>query len=174
MRKHFLVATALLITAAIGSTMMLVPGVGTVESLTTETSTKAPPAPDFGSSVSISDARLVLPARAGDPATVQLRVSNLGPNPVHVTGVGVQHGQGERILETTGPNMMPIEHVPVTPGGSAAFGPGSSQIVLTNYDSNVVPGAKLMLAVTFATADVISVPLTVVAAGGSTGFVRNS
>ena len=121
----------------------------------------APPAPAFGSTIEVENARLVLPATAGRPAVVHFAVSNLGQDTVFVTAVNVEHTRAAEMYDTERPSPLEIANVPVQPGETVQFGTGEQQLVLADYDSFVVPGAELRMVLTFGNAEAVAVPLPV-------------
>ncbi len=129
--------------------------------------TVASNAPEFGSTVKVSDARLVLAPVAGEPARVYFDVTNSGEKGLYITQVTVEHGSDDAMIaRIDGPVNDDIANIPVNPGETVSFGPNARQAVLTSYDSSVVPGAKVDMRLTFGTSDSMIVPMEVMASEG--------
>lgn len=123
--------------------------------------TSAPPAPEFGTVAQVSNARLVLPAVAGEPAAVYLQLTNAGENDLVVSGVGVEHAERAVLDRGGGPAASEAANVNVLPGQSLQFTPEGYHIAAIGYDSTVVPGATVDVTLTFGTAGTVTVPANV-------------
>jgi len=119
-----------------------------------DSDTEQPTAPDFGSqadpAVAIENARLVLPARAGNPATVYFDVRSLGQRNLVIREVNVEHAGRVGLFDAEGPQIGRIENVSIEPGATLRFAPDARHLVASDYDSNVVPGASVEVTVTLA------------------------
>lgn len=121
------------------------------------------PAPeaDFGSVVTVSDARITLPARAGNPAAVHLEITNRGNSNLYLSEILVEHGGRAQLTDISRQTPKPSDNVEIAPGQTLRFGREGDQAILTNYDENVVPGAELTVELVFGNGESLSVPATV-------------
>ncbi|MBI1404346.1 MAG: copper chaperone PCu(A)C [Porphyrobacter sp.] len=125
--------------------------------------TEAAQAPDFGSTIRVSNARIVLPGGDGDRAHVYFDLANTGTQTVQLTQVRLAHGTGTGMAETGGPAWTPVAALPVEAGATLSFQPGGDFAVISDYDSSVVPGAAIDVTLVFGTSGEVSVPATVFA-----------
>ena len=125
--------------------------------------TTAPSAPDFGSTVTIENPRLVLPPEAGEPARIYFDISNTGESNVYIAEVAIEHGDETTLARTEGPVADNLANMPINQGQTVVFGPDSDQAILTDYDSSVVPGAEVRMRLTFGNAETVTVPMEVYA-----------
>lgn len=128
-----------------------------------------PPDADFGSIVTIGDARVALPATAGDPAGVLFDITNRGERTIFLSDVVVQHGGRAQLTDLSHPDPKPLDTVEIEPGQTLRFGPEAGRAVLIDYDENVVPGAEVAVEFTFGNGESLSVPATVDAARQEVG-----
>ncbi|WP_305096536.1 hypothetical protein [Croceibacterium aestuarii] len=163
MQKHWMKIAVVAVIAVIGAVLFFAP-------FTADDETTAPPAPDFASVAAVENARLVLPPDAGEPARISFDVRNLAAdNTLYITGVAVENSSGAVLGSPERPVTESLAQVPVPPGETVSFGSGESQVVLANYNSEVVPGARVNMRLTFGDADSLVVPMTVEYAGAGTG-----
>ena len=123
-----------------------------------------PPDADFGSVVTIADARIALPATAGDPAAVLFDITNRGQRTVFLSDVVVEHGGRAQLTDLSHPDPKPLDTVEIEPGQTLRFGPEAGRAVLTDYDEYVVPGAAVTVEFTFGNGESLSVRAAVEAA----------
>lgn len=121
------------------------------------------PAPDadFGSIVTVSNARIALPTRAGDPAAVLVEITNRGNRNIYLSEVIVEHGGRAELTDFSHPAPKQLDSVDIAPGETARFGRRGEHAILTEYDENVVPGAEVTVEFTFANGESLSAPATV-------------
>ncbi len=131
--------------------------------------TEAPNAPNFGSTVRVSHARVVLPPSVPGTAAVYFDLANTGSNTVHLTQVAVEHATSVRMADTRTPNSMSLSNVPVAAGQTLSFAPRSRYVLAANYDPNMVPGAKARVTLTFDTSGTLTVAAAVEAGTGPNG-----
>lgn len=156
MKKRVLLAPVLVVAGVAATGLFIFPLVSPQEYA-------APPAPDFGSTVAVRNARLVLPPVAGQPASIQFELNNLGNEvPVALTALTVEHARAVEMVDPDRPVPLKIANVPVEPGETVEFGTGERQVLLAGYDSSVVPGAEVRMILTFGNSGSLTAPLTVV------------
>lgn len=127
----------------------------------TESDTEAPVAPDFGSIVRVENSRIVLPGSDGTAARVYFDVTNVGDQTVQLTEVRLAHASATGMQETGGPAWMPVATLPIEPGETLSLNPDGEFVVVSNYDSNVVPGALIDVTLVFGTSATVTVPTQV-------------
>ena len=125
-----------------------------------------PPEADFGSIVTVSNARIVLPATAGNPAAVHLDIANRGERNVYLSEILVEHGGRAQLTDISRQTPKPSDNVDIAPGQTLRFGRGGERAILTGYDAYVVPGAEVTVELVFGNGESLSVPATVEAASG--------
>lgn len=161
MRKHTVVVAVVAVLAVIGALLFFVP-------YGQDDDTSYSNAPDIASRASVENARLVLPLDAGEPARVYFDVTNRAADfTLFVTDVAVEDSLGSMIASPQGPVTTKQAKVPVSPGETVRFGAEDMPVVLTNYNSDVVPGAQVRMRLTFGDADTLTVPMTVEYADGN-------
>lgn len=154
--KRSWIAPILVVVAVVAAVVWFAP-------LFPDDDTSAPPAPEFGSAVTVENARLVLPPEAGEPARIYFDISNMGERNVYIAEVAVEHADGVMIANIEGPVAANMANVPVNEGETVVFGPNAEQVILTDYDSNVVPGADVRMRLTFGNSESLTVPMQVYA-----------
>ena len=128
----------------------------------TEGQTTAPPAPEFHQNTLVERGALVLPPVAGQPARIYFEVTDRGDeNAVCIREVAIEHPDVAKPFETRGPDMRRLANVPIHQGETVEFGLGERQVVLSDYDSDVVPGATLAMRLIFSNGEAVSTPLVV-------------
>ncbi len=94
-------------------------------------------------SVVVSEGRLVLPPRARQPAQLYLKIANRGTNAIYVTAVAVRQAREADFFDTSRPSPLRVENVMVEPGQVVSIEPGTRAAQVTDYSSDVVPGAMV-------------------------------
>ncbi|MBU1253834.1 MAG: copper chaperone PCu(A)C [Alphaproteobacteria bacterium] len=155
--KHKWKIIALAVAAAIAAVLLFMPP------LVPDGDTEAPPAPEFGSQVRIDEARLVLPTRAGAPARVYFDITNVGEGHIYISEVAVEHGDNATMTSFEGDDPQGLSTVSIERGETVVFGPESERRILTDYDSNIVPGTEIRMRLTFGNAETVTVPMRVYA-----------
>lgn len=123
-----------------------------------------PPEADFGSVVTVSNARIVLPETAGNPAAVHLDITNRGDSNLYLSEILVEHGGRAQLTDISRQTPKPSDNVAIGPGQTLRFGRGGERAILTGYDAYVVPGAEVTVELVFGNGESLSVPATVEAA----------
>lgn len=119
-------------------------------------------APDFEQTVAIEPGTLVLPTVAGAPATIHFDATNVGEkNAVYIRAVSIEHTDHATMFTPRGADIRRLSNVPIHPGETVTFGSATNQLVLSDYDSSVVPGTSLRMRIGLSNGQVVDVPLTV-------------
>lgn len=160
MSKHKWLIVALVLGGLIATLLLAWP----VWQTGTRSDTEAPQAPDFSSTIRVGNPQIVLPERAGDPARVYFDLANVGERTVQLTEVRLAHASATEMQDTQGPAWTPVAALPVDPGATLSFNPDGQFAVISNYDSNVVPGAMIDVTLVFGTSGTVTVPTEVVKA----------
>ncbi|MEQ5786836.1 copper chaperone PCu(A)C [Erythrobacter sp. NFXS35] len=157
MSKHKWLIAALIVGGLIATIMLLWPlwQTGTISG------TEASQAPDFGSTIRVENPRIMLPERAGDGARIYLDITNVGDQTTVLSEVRLAHASATGIQEIEGPAWMPVANLPIEPGETLSLNPDGEFAVVSNYDSNVVPGAMIDVSLVFGTSATITVPAQV-------------
>lgn len=122
---------------------------------------EAPVAPRFSAVAVIDDARVVLPPVAGGAAAIYFTISNRGKDTLFITKVEFANGSGTALAETGGVEPTRLSNQPIDPGETVRLEPGTGHVVLTDYDSNVVPGAVSEMTLTFQNGQTVKIPAKV-------------
>lgn len=157
MNRHKWLIAVLVPAVLVASVMFVFPALQTL----TESDTEAPIAPEFGSTVRVSNPQFVLPERADDPARVYFDLTNVGQQTVHLTQVRIARANEADIQDTQGPAWKPVANLPLPPGETLSLNPGGTFAVISDYDSSVVPGETVNITLVFDTASRITVPAMV-------------
>ena len=119
-------------------------------------------APETKPGVKVTEARLVLPAVAGNPGAAYLVLDNQSKSVISVAAVAIE-GAGKTELHTA--NMKVADHAEAEPGTALAFAPGQLHVMVFSVDSRLVAGGETELTVVFSDGDKLSVPAKVQGAG---------
>ncbi|WP_296716982.1 copper chaperone PCu(A)C [Erythrobacter sp.] len=157
MSKHKWLIAVLIIGGLVGAVMLLWP----LWQTATESDTEASQAPDFGSTIRVESPRIMLPERAGGAARVYLDITNIGEQTALLTEVRLAHASATGMQETEGPAWMPVANLAIEPGETLSLHPDGEFAAISNYDSNVVPGAMIDVTLVFGTSAAITVPAQV-------------
>lgn len=136
--------------------------------------TEAPPAPHFGSTVSVSNARLIMPAKAGEPAALYFDLSNKGSGGVALRKVAVEHAANASIAHAPQPVDEAAATLNVSPGETVSLGPEGAYVAVSGYDSSVVPGAVVKVQLGFGTSATLDTTAQVQSAVGQNGRVNDA
>ena len=112
-------------------------------------------APDAKPGVTVTDARLVLPAVAGNPGAAYLTLTNQSSAMVSVAAVAIA-GAGKTELHTA--EMKVADHAEAEPRTTLAFAPGQLHVMVYSLDSKLAAGGETELTVVFSDGDKLSVP----------------
>jgi copper(I)-binding protein len=121
--------------------------------------------PDAPEGISVANARLMLPAVAGNPGAVYFDVANTGNSGKMVRAASVAGAGNAMMHTTTEGGMQETLQVMVPPGGSVKFEPGGAHVMAMNLADTVTAGSKAEVTLTFVGGDKISFPADVRAAG---------
>ena len=168
MTKNRIALLLLALLAVAGLVFMFVPTVPIVTE--TDAGLRAPPDP--AERIEVSDPLLVLPSRAGDPAFVQMEITNVSNGSLVVTDVAVRKRDDSRIFNLETPARSPIAALQLDEGETVSFGALEDRAILANYDSTMVPGAEVDLLLILGDGEAISVPMTVGSMVGQGGEVQ--
>ena len=121
-----------------------------------------PEAPD---GIAVSNARLMLPAVAGNPGAVYFDVANTGTSGRMIRAATVA-GAGSAMMHTTVDGaMQETLQVMVGPGETVKFEPGAAHVMAMDLADTVAAGSQAEVTLTFVGGDKISFPADVRAAG---------
>jgi periplasmic copper chaperone A len=154
MSKRKWIGLGLVVVAALATVLLILPWFA-------DDDRAASSAPEFSAVAVIDDARLVLPPVAGGAAAIYFTIANRGLDTLFMTEVSLAEGRGTEFVYTTGATATPLVNVAIHPGETVRLGPGSGHIVLTGYNSNVVPGAAIDMTLTFQNGQTATVPARV-------------
>ena len=115
--------------------------------------------------ISVSNARLMLPAVAGNPAAVYFDVANAGTTGRMIRAASVA-GAGSSVMHTTVDGaMQETLQVMVAPGETATFAPGGAHVMAMDLADTIAAGGQAEVTLTFVGGDKVSFPADVRAAG---------
>ena len=130
-----------------------------VETEAVEAPPEAPPG------ISVSDARVQLPAVSGRPGVAYLTVSQSSGPPRAIAAVSVEMAGRTEMHETIkageAMTMKPVESVPLESGKSVEFAPGGKHIMLFDLDPKLRFEDSVELTVTFDGGDKATAPAKV-------------
>lgn len=119
------------------------------------------PLAESAAAVSITGARVVLPAVAGSPARGYFVAANKGKNSINLTRVAATDATGAEFQNPQGTTSLPIEQVTLDPGEAVTFKQGGPWVAIKGYNENVVPGATVQLTFTLDDSSTVTVPARV-------------
>jgi copper(I)-binding protein len=119
-------------------------------------------APEGPEGISVTDARLMLPAVAGNPGAVYFEVKNDGEKNRMLRAAAVA-GAGSAMMHSADMQEMPQLAVP--PGESVKFEPGGQHVMAMDLADTVTAGGTAEVTLTFVGGDKFSFPAEVRAAG---------
>lgn len=114
--------------------------------------------------ITITAARLVLPAVPGNPGAAYFALGNQSKGTVAITGVAVA-GAGKTEIHT--PEMKMVDRAEAEAGTTLTFEPGKVHVMVYDVAPSLKPGDNAELTVMFADGDKISVPAKVEGAGAA-------
>ena len=110
-------------------------------------------APEAPPGISLSDARVQLPAVSGRPGVAYFTISQSSGPPRTVAGVTVELAGRAELHETMrkgeAMTMEPVETVPLESGTSVEFAPGGKHVMLFDLDPKLRFEDSVQLTVTF-------------------------
>lgn len=126
--------------------------------------TAASSAPEGKPGVTVSDARLVLPAVAGNPGAAYFSLENQSKEMVAIASVAVT-GAGKTEIHTA--DMKPVDHAEAEPRTTLRFEPGKVHVMVFDVGADLKAGSETELTVIFADGDKVSVPAKIEAMGAA-------
>lgn len=122
-------------------------------------------APDAKPGLSLTGARLVLPAVSGNPAAAYFTLTNGGDAPVTVAGVHIEGAESTEIHQTSSGSMNLLESPEVPAKGALQFVPGGNHVMVFGLGEGLVANTTSEVTVTFGDGDKISAPIRIEAPG---------
>jgi copper(I)-binding protein len=119
-------------------------------------------APEGPEGVSATNARLMLPAVAGNPGAVYFDIANASETNRVIRAVSVA-GAGSAMMHTG--DMQELAQIVTPPGETVKFAPGEQHVMVMDLADTVVAGGQAEVTVTFVGGDKVSFPAEVRAAG---------
>lgn len=123
---------------------------------------QAEAAPEAPEGVSATNARLMLPAVAGNPGAVYFDLANASETNRVIRAVSVA-GAGSAMMHTA--DMQEMTQVVTPPGETVKFAPGEQHVMAMDLADTVVAGGQAEVTVTFVGGDKVSFLAEVRAAG---------
>ena len=115
--------------------------------------------------IAVSNARLMLPAVAGNPGALYFDIANSGDRDHMIRAASVE-GAGSSMMHVTEPSgMQETLQVMVKTGETVKFEPGGTHVMAMNLADTRTPGSKTNVTVTFVGGDKVTFPAEVRAAG---------
>lgn len=127
-----------------------------------ETPEAAESGPAAAEGIAVSNARLMLPAVAGNPGAVYFDVSNTGSDNRVIRAVAIA-GAGSADMHTK--DMQLMAQIAVPPGGTTQFAPGDKHVMAMDLADSVTAGSQAEVTLTFVGGTEVSFPAEVRAAG---------
>ena len=127
-----------------------------------ETPDEAQTAPGMPAGIAVTNARLMLPAVAGNPAALYFDVANSGAENRVIRAVSIA---GATSAEMHTKDMQMVLQIAVPQGGSSKFEPGQQHVMAMNLADTVTAGSKAEVTVTFVGGDKAEFPADVRTAG---------
>ena len=121
-------------------------------------------APEGKPGVTITDARLVLPAVTGNPGAAYFSLDNQGKDMVAIASVAVT-GAGKTEIHTA--DMKAVDHAEAEPRTTLKFEPGQVHVMVFDVSADLKAGNETELTVTFTDGDKVSVPAKIEAMGAA-------
>jgi hypothetical protein len=126
-------------------------------------------APEGFPGITVSNARLVLPAVKGNPGAVYFDVAYKGDDTAVIRAAAVEgaksammHEYSDWNGETVMGEMIPT---PIKSGSTMKFEPGGRHVMAMELDDSLVPGGTTEVTLTFLGGDKFSFPAEILAAG---------
>lgn len=113
----------------------------------------ADPAPAASSAakpeIAVTNARLMLPAVAGNPGAAYFDLANNTDRPVVLTTVGIAGTDRTEMHETKGSSMAQVPEITVAPGARTSFAPGGRHVMVFGAPPRSAAGEIRAMTVTF-------------------------
>jgi copper(I)-binding protein len=127
-----------------------------------ETPETAEAGPAAAEGITVSNARLMLPAVAGNPGAVYFDVSNSGSENRVIRAVSID-GAGSADMHTK--DMQLVLQIAVPAGGTTQFAPGDKHVMAMDLADSVSAGSQAEVTLTFVGGTEVKFPAEVRAAG---------
>jgi copper(I)-binding protein len=115
--------------------------------------------------IAITNARLMLPAVAGNPGAVYFDLANSGERDRMIRAASVE-GAGSAMMHATEPTgMQETLQVMAKAGETVKFEPGGTHVMAMNLADTIAAGGQANVTVTFVGGDEVTFPAEVRAAG---------
>lgn len=128
-------------------------------------------APDAKPGLSVTNARLVLPAVKGNPGAIYFDVTNNGDGEAVLAGValtGAQETMMHDVVDKGGVSeMVMLESLKLAKGETANFSPGGKHVMAMKLDPSLQAGGRTEITLTFAGGDKLSAEAAIEAPGGA-------
>ena len=121
-------------------------------------------APEGKPGVTVSGARLVLPAVAGNPGAAYFSLDNQSKSVVGIASAAVT-GAGKTEIHTV--DMKAVDHAEAEPGTTLKFEPGQIHVMVFDVSADLKAGSETELTVIFTDGDKVSVPAKIEAMGAA-------
>ena len=118
--------------------------------------------PAAAEGITVANARLMLPAVAGNPGAVYFDVSNSGTENRVIRAVTIE-GAGSAEIHTK--DMQMVLQTAVPAGGTTQFAPGDKHIMAMDLTDGVAAGSQAEVTLTFVGGSEVKFPADVRAAG---------
>ena len=112
--------------------------------------------------VTITAARLVLPAVSGNPGAAYFALDNQSKDTVTIVSIAVA---GARKAEIHTPDMKIVDHAEAEPRTTLTFEPGKVHVMVYDVAPDLKAGSETELTVLFSDGDKVSVPAKVLGVG---------
>lgn len=126
----------------------------------------APTSAAAADTISVSEARLLLPAVKGNPGAGYFTLANATNAPVTLVGVDITGAQKAEMHETSGGTMQPLAQVAIAPGAQVSFAPAGKHVMAFNLVPTLTPGGSSTIVFHFQDGKTLSAKLRIEAAGG--------
>ncbi len=135
-----------------------------------EPTTRAVGGPEAPNGISVTQARLVLPAVVGNPGAIYFDIANGSDNQMAIASAAVT-GAGMAMLHTTDSQggtaaMVHVEEVPFPARETVSFAPGGLHVMVHDLGPEITAGGTAEVTLTFADGDKISFPAAIEKVGG--------
>jgi len=121
--------------------------------------------PDAKPGLSVENARLVLPAVAGNPAAAYFDLANASDSPTSLAYVHIDGAGKAELHETKGGSMAPLNWVQLDAGTTVSFAPGGKHVMAFDLDKTLKAGGSTEMTLVFSEGDKLSAPLRIEAPG---------
>jgi copper(I)-binding protein len=117
--------------------------------------------------VTVSAARLVLPAVPGNPAAAYFTLANPTGKPATLTGIAIDGAGKAEMHVTKGGAMEALPQLALATGQTTQFAPGGQHVMVFDLAPKLTAGAKTTITLTFADGHQVSAQAQIEGPGGS-------